>query len=272
MSFIEKIYDKVPIFFQNIMVSASGYLKNRNRYGKNYYKYLRFLEDFDCWSLKSKYEYQRKELIKFLNYTIKHSRFYKELYKDIDINIIKDIKDLRQLPIIDKETLRRNIDEISTLPRKNALEWHTGGTTGKSLVVLGTVKDLMERMAILDHFKARLGFKNRKMSRATFNGKHIIPPNQKKKVFWRYNLACKQMIYSSFHITEENMKFYVESLNQFKPKAIDGFFMSICDIAGYIERHNIELKFKPVAIFPTSETLTKAGRKLLGACPKIDIN
>jgi phenylacetate-CoA ligase len=39
--------------------------------------------------------------------------------------------------------------------------------------------------------------------------------------------------------------------------------MSICDIASYIERHDIKLEFQPVAIFPTSETLTKTGRALL---------
>lgn len=39
--------------------------------------------------------------------------------------------------------------------------------------------------------------------------------------------------------------------------------MSMCDVAGYIERHRIKLEFTPIAIFPTSETLTKAGRELL---------
>ncbi|NBL00805.1 MAG: phenylacetate--CoA ligase family protein [Erysipelotrichia bacterium] len=56
---------------------------------------------------------------------------------------------------------------------------------------------------------------------------------------------------------------YVNSLNYFKPQAIDGFFMSICDIANYIERHDIKLEFQPIAIFPTSETLTNSGRELL---------
>lgn len=122
---------------------------------------------------------------------------------------------------------------------------------------------MMERMAMLDHFKKRLGFEHRKMRRATFNGKHIIPPSQKSKNFWRYNSACKQMIFSSFHITEENMGYYVEELNRLKPHSLDGFFTSMCDIASYIERHNITLNFSPVAIFPTSETLTVSGRKLL---------
>ncbi len=263
MGILEKIYDKSPLFFQNLMVSISGYERNRNRYGKSYFEYLKFLEDFDKWSLQKKRDYQNNELINFIHYAVENSKFYKELYKNIDINTIKSIEDLKRLPIVDKEMLRLSINDVNTIPRKGAVEGHTGGTTGKSLVVLMTPEDMMKRMAMLDYFKSRVGFEHLKMKRATFNGKHIVPPNQKSKVFWRYNAACKQMIYSSFHITEQNMKYYVDSLNHYKPQAIDGFFTSMLDIAGYIERHDIRLEFKPIAIFPTSETLTKSGRELL---------
>lgn len=263
MGFLEKIYDESPIFFQNLMVTISGYMRNKTRYGRSYYRHLDFLSNFDTWSIEKKIKYQEKELIKFLKYAVNNSVFYKNLYKDIDVKSIKNIIDLKRLPIVDKEMLRKNINGVSTIPHKGAVEGHTGGTTGKSLVVLFTQDDMMKRMAMLDHFKARVGFVHRKMKRATFNGKHIIPPNQRKKVYWRYNAACKQMIYSSFHITEKDMKYYVESLNRFKPHALDGFFMSLCDVASYIERHNIKLEFTPIAIFPTSETLTKTGRNLL---------
>jgi phenylacetate-CoA ligase len=263
MGLLEKLYDNSPIFFQNIMASVSGYQRNSARYGKAYYDYLKFLTDFDTWPLEKKLDYQRQELIKFIFYAYENSKFYRELYKDIDIASIKSVVDLKVLPIVDKEMLRQNIEDVVTIPRQKAVEGHTGGTTGKSLVVLMTPEDMMKRMAMLDYFKARVGFIHRKMRRATFNGKHIVPPKQKAKVYWRYNAACKQMIYSSFHITEDSMKYYVESLNRFKPHAIDGFFMSMCDIAGYIERHNIKLEFHPIAIFPTSETLTQTGRELL---------
>ena len=263
MGFLEKVYDKSPISIQNLMVSLSGYQKNRTRYGKTYYEYRKFLQDFDQWSLDDKLEYQKIELIKFIRYAYEKSKFYQELYQGIDLDSIQSIYDLKKLPVVDKEMLRANISKVYTIARKDDVEAHTGGTTGKSLNVLVTPEDSMCRMALLDHFKARLGFEHLKMKRATFNGKHIVPPAQKQKVFWRYNAACKQMIYSSFHLSEENMKCYVESLNCYKPQAIDGFFMSMCDIASYIERHNIKLQFRPIALFPTSETLTKAGRELL---------
>lgn len=263
MGLLEKIYDNSPIFFQNLMTSVSGYQRNMTRYGKVYLDYRRFLLEFDSWKMEQKLDYQKLELVKFIKYSTEHSKFYKKLYEDIDIATIQSVSDLKKLPIVDKEMLRKNIESVNTIINDNAVEGHTGGTTGKSLVVLFTKEDMMKRMAMLDHFKCRVGFEHRKMKRATFNGKHIIPPNQKKKLFWRYNAACKQMIYSSFHLTEENMKFYVESLNKYKPHSIDGFFMSMCDVASYIERHQINLEFTPVAIFPTSETLTKSGRELL---------
>ena len=263
MGLLENIYDKSPIFFQNIMTTVSGYQRNSKRYGKTYHEYRKFLREFDEWPIDEKLEYQRQELVSLIRYAYNSSPFYRDLYKGIDINQIQSIEDLKILPIVDKEMLREKINEVITISRKEGVEGHTGGTTGKSLVVLNRVEDSMKRMAMLDHFKSRVRFEHRKMKRATFNGKHIVPPNQNKKVFWRYNHACKQMIYSSFHLTEENMQYYVNSLNEYKPQAIDGFFMSMCDLASYIERHNIRLEFNPIAIFPTSETLTQSGRELL---------
>lgn len=105
--------------------------------------------------------------------------------------------------------IRKNIDIINTVSTKKSVESHIGGTTGKSLTVLFTNEDMMKRMAMLDHFKSRVGFEHLEMKRATFNGQHIVPPSQKAKKYWRYNAACKQMIYSSFDITEKNMKYYV---------------------------------------------------------------
>jgi phenylacetate-CoA ligase len=263
VGFFEKIYDRLPLFFQNVMVSVKGYLNNRERYGRTYDEYRAFLRDYDTWTLEKKLEHQREQLVSFVRFTYENSAFYREFYKDVDIDSIRTVEDLKKLPILEKETLRKQIADIVIDTGEPCLKCTTGGTTGKSLQIAMTHTDMMRRMAMLDHFKAKVGFEHRKMRRATFNGKHIVPPRQIKKVFWRYNAACKQKIYSSFHITEENLKYYVEDLNRFKPQALDGFFTSMCDIAGYIERHNIPLTFKPVAIFPTSETLSNEGRALL---------
>lgn len=263
MGFLQKIYDQMPVWIQNLMITVSGFIRNTNRYGRVYRRFREFLIDFDTWSLEGKLEYQRTELRRLIHHAARYSPFYRQLYRDIPIERVKNVEDLKMLPIVSKEMLRENMGNVSTVSQWGAIEGHTGGTTGKSLVVLYTRTDMMKRMAMLDHFKARVGFEHRKMKRATFNGKHIVPPGQKKNIFWRYNTACKQMIYSTFHLTKENLKYYVDSLNRFKPHALDGFFTSMCDVADYMERNGIQPAFRPVAIFPTSETATPQGRELL---------
>lgn len=263
MGLLESVYDNSPIPFQNLMCSVAGRQRFTQRYGKRYWEYREFCRDFDLWSLEDQLEYQSRELAKFVRYAYNHSPFYRRLYDGIDVSIVQSPDDLPMLPIVDKEMLRANIDDVHTIQRGEGVEANTGGTTGKSLTVRGTIEDGQIRMAVLDHFKARVGFKNLKMSRATFNGKHIIPPNQRRHVYWRYNAPCRQMIYSSFDLTEDKIGYYVRSLNEFKPQAIDGFFTSICDVASYVERHGLRLEFAPIAVFPTSETLNDAGRELI---------
>lgn len=263
MSLLQSIYDHAPTPIQHAFATASGYQKNFNRYGRAYWEHRRWLTEFDTWSLSEKLDYQARELVKFIEHAVAGSEFYRELYSEIDLESIRKPSDLGALPFVDKQDLRANISRVFTVPRKGAIESHTGGTTGKLLVVRMTPQDSMMRMAMLDHFKSRVGFEHRKMRRATFMGKHIVPPDSTTRVFWRYNHACRQMLYSSFHLTEANMENYVQSLNKFKPAAIDGFFNSMLDVASYMERNGLRLEFTPRAIFPTWETVTESGRALI---------
>ena len=86
--------------------------------------------------------------MKLLRYVNEHSKFYNELYKNINIDDIKTIEDIKKLPIVTKEMLRKNIEDVITIPKKGAVADHTGGTTGKSLIVYNRVEDIQKRMAV----------------------------------------------------------------------------------------------------------------------------
>lgn len=263
MSTAKKIYDSSPILLQNALVGLSGAIKSRQRYGRTYRAHREWLNDYDTWSLDRMLTNQSQLLQGFLSFAFEESEFYRRHFDGIDVRSVRNPVDLAVLPILEKEVLRREMSNVYTVSAGKSSASNTGGTTGKSLVVRYTHSDKMKRMAVLDHFKARHGFENRKMRKATFSGKHIVPPGSDTSIFWRYNSFANQMLYSTFHISEKNMMSYVENLNKFKPQALDGFFTSMCDIASFIERKEIKLSFRPVAIFPTSETVTDRGRALL---------
>jgi phenylacetate-CoA ligase len=259
----QNLYDKSPISFQNIMATVYGFKAKKERYGDAYYKHLDFLNKFIEFSEVEQKDFQFNELINLIRHAVEHSTFYRELYKGIDIESFKSLDDIVKLPVLTKEMLRENINEINTLKKESAIKANTGGTTGKSLTVYFEKNDFQRRMATLDHFKTLHGFNNITMKRATFSGKHIIPSNQKEKVFWRKNHSIKQMLYSSFHITDDNIPYYIKSLNEFKPVSLDGFISSIYDIASFIMRNGISLEFYPKVIFSTSETVTQEHRDII---------
>lgn len=258
-SIIKKAYDISPVFVQNIMISLYGRKLYRERYSNVYYEHLDFLRN--NFNKIDHYSYQKEMLNNFLNHVVKNSIYYN---KRINKNFlpIKKLNDLENMPIIDKEVLRENIDSIITNPRKSLIPSFTGGTTGKSLNIFFTHADMEKRMAFLDYFKERHGVK-KGMKRASFTGKSLVPLRQKKNVYWRYNSPLKQMLFSSFHLTEKNIPYYIQALNNFKPQSMDGFPSVMLTIARYIVQNQIKLSFKPIAIFPTAEMISDNDREIL---------
>ena len=78
----------------------------------------------------------------------------------------------------------------------------------------------------------------------------------KRKSFWRYNEPLNQLLLSAYHLKEENLQYYIQKLNNFKPETLDGYTTALHRIAKYILDNEIKLDFKPIAIFPTAEALT----------------
>lgn len=242
------IYDKSPILIQNLLTTIKGYQLKKRRYNDLYYKNIKYYQGIK--NIHEEQEIQIKSLLKHLKYNIPYYKNY--LYNIPNENLDKDI--LLSLPVISKENLRENINKFLNEDHKEIYKGKTGGTTGKSLNVYTNKEDSAKRMAYLDFFKLTHGVEPFS-KRASFTGKEIIPYKQNKSVFWRYNFAINQVLYSGFHVIEKNIPLYIKSLNRLKPAMIDGFPTSIYRIAKYINSNNIKLNFKPTCIFPTAETL-----------------
>ena len=251
----DKIYNRIPLGAQNILMSCYGGMLYRQRYGKQYQAYLAYLKGKDYGDLDKELQYQNDEFLRFLKFAVENSPFYKEFYRDLDLREIRSLADITKLRVLEKETFRRNLDRIYTIISPSAgIKGFTGGTTGKSLMVLYTREDSQKRLAYLSFFEFRNGVRQG-MRRASFNGRQFIASGSKHKVFWRHNILRKQKLYSTFQMTNENLPYYVADLNRFKPQVVNGFVSAIYDLARYINEHDIPLAFKPVAVFTTSETL-----------------
>lgn len=257
----EYIYMKSPHFIQNVFISLfdiQNNIKRRSgkyRYWKNYYKKMRS---------KSKIELKKiqdSKLVNFLNYSVKNSEFYKKYYQGIDLTEIKGVNDLSKLPILEKEKLRENIQDIMTI--KKGIFASTGGTEGKALKVIFTYNDFQKKIALTDIFREGVGYKLGKRI-AWFSGRNILNKRDEyKKRFWKTDYFYNIRYYSTFHLSENNLPFYIANLNKFKPSFISGFPSAIFEIAIFSIRKDYKFTFKPTAIFTTSESLLPIYRKII---------
>ncbi|UJS24297.1 hypothetical protein [Thiothrix winogradskyi] len=254
----ESIYNISPILFQNFIISTYGKKVFKQRYGDVYYHFFEEYIKEEKSNIAKEKENQLIELRSLIEHAKKYSPYYASTLKNIEAIKIKNIDDIKKIPIIEKEELRQNIKSIYTTANRNTIKSFTGGTTGKSLEVYFTQNDFQKRMAYLDSFKYKCGINNIFLSKkATFSGRSFAKGffQKNSNIYWRFNSAYNQRLYSTFDMQEENLRYYISDLNDYKPEIINGFVSAIYQLAKYVLDNNINLVFTPKAIFTTSETL-----------------
>lgn len=258
----EKIFSLAPNSFQNLMVSMFNKLAYQKRHSGLYKQYRGEKKANRTLSYEELKNYQAGRYSRFIEYVIANSRYYRDILGTIEN--VTDIKNISKLPIVSKEDLRKNINRVVVETNEKLQKSKTGGTTGKSLEVFFTQKDMQERFAMLDDFRGRYGYKLGKKT-AWFSGKTLLTNRDvQKNRFWKTDIFHKVRYYSTFHIKEDYTKYYVEDIIQFQPEYLVGFPSSILEIAKYGTKHGyIYPKGVTKAIFPTAETITSEMRDVI---------
>ena len=258
----EKIYAVAPHVIQNLIITIYNFISYRERYSHNYQKFLHHYKANSNLSIEVLKNIQREKYKHFINHAVENSPFYQTEFYDV---IAPDaIENIQRLPIIDKEVLRSNINNVYTLSKIEGKVSKTGGTTGKSLEVIFTHKDIEERFAILDNFRQQFGYYLGKKT-AWFSGKNILSTKDiSKNRFWKTDFLYKVRYYSTFHIHENYLKFYLQNLITYQPEYLVGFPSTMYEIAKYGQANDIEFPAHTIkAIFPTAETITDDIRNVL---------
>lgn len=263
MAVKETIFSKAPYLIQNSAIALFNTYQYRIRHGgkykefKNYYARADFLNESQ---LLREIESKRSNFFKYIK---THSKWYQSY----------DFSDLSLLPILEKTDIINNLNKIKTISEKDGLMSLTGGTTGASMRVVYTKKDMQERFAVLDYFRAKHGYELGKKT-AWFSGKNLITENHLRKgICSHYDFINKINFYSTFHINQKNFEVYWNSLNKFQPEFIIGFPSSVYELCQIADNQGLSLQKKVKVFFPTAETVLPEHRKLIDkvmGCKTVD--
>lgn len=258
----DKIFKLLPHFLQNLLIALFNKRAYKIRYGGDYHFYRAEKKKNRSLTLKELKSLQKKRYQSFIRFAMEHSIYYQNSLKAIEN--VEDIEQIGALPIVNKETLRSYIETIVAQTKEPLEVSKTGGTTGKSLEVKYFARNTQERFAFLDDFRSRFGYELGKKT-AWFSGKSLLNSKDiRKHRFWKTDVLHHVRYYSTFHIKNDYLKYYVEDLIKYQPEYFVGFPSTILEIAKYGLAHGYQYpKDVTKAIFPTAETITIEMRKTI---------
>lgn len=261
---MEKIYYQLPVGLQNVFLSTYGLYLLKIRHGKQYFDFLRQIKGHLSLSKEEIEEIQWKLFSNLLADSQKYVPYYREVLKDISVQEIKCIDDLQKLPLLEKEVLRTSPESLidERYEKKKLLVVHTTGTTGTPLKIYCTPEIIKKNYAFYSRFLQQAGI-NYLGKRATFGGRIVVPHAQDKPPFWRYSFFQKNILFSSYHLTEKNIPSYITALRKIQPEYIDTYPSSLFTIAKYAQQQGISLEGITMAITTSAETLFAEQRKVI---------
>jgi phenylacetate-CoA ligase len=166
-----------------------------------------------------------------------------------------DIEDFRKLPLLTRDDIRSHGEQMVArgIARSKIFRRYTSGTTSTPLRLYGERAQVVADWAHWTRFRDWCGFRVGE-PRVTFNGRIFIRPDQQEPPFWRYNAAERQLLMSSFHISEASAESYLQQINQYRPVHIDGYVSSLYTLAKIVLERGISMH-SPRSVSTYSETL-----------------
>ncbi|MDB0069462.1 hypothetical protein N9F15_03485 [Flavobacteriaceae bacterium] len=229
---LKQLYSKSPLFIKKIY----SFIPNEIKYGKVYCYWKKINKKNDVLSRSPN---------ETLKYAINNFTFYKKLYKNIDINYWQNI------PLLDKETIQKNISEFEL--KKNKLYVTTGGVTGRPAKFYQSNNVWYKEMAFVYSYFEFHGYKPPNL-KASFRGADFS--SLKENNYWIYNPHHYEINFSPFHINEFTVEKYVEKLNELTPSFFHAYPSALLSLAKHMKNCNLKLNYTPKCVFLISEGYT----------------
>ena len=262
----EAIYKYFPVSMQNLLCFLEGWRIERFRYNGSYENLFAEIKSRTWISYDEVCEFRTKRLIDFLKWSVATVPYYRKLFKTLGAYLMdfKSMEDLKRIPILSKMEIQSNpLDFVSeSIPRHKRIIVHTSGSTGAGLFFYTTRPAIQEQFAVYQRYLGWHGLL-RDQWRAYFGGRSVVPVNQTNPPFWRYNFFGKQILFSGYHVSDENLSYYVEVLKKKKPKWIVGYPSLVTLLAQYILNFGISLGYSVKGIILSSENLMAQQRNAI---------
>ncbi len=242
-----------------------GVYLRRNIFFPIYWKYIKRYRVLDYYkklkshqwnTIEENREIQQKKLYLLIKYVSQNIPYYKQIIQKYNIQFSEDniFNDIKKFPLLTKEIIRNNFDELYKFRDSTSFRNHTSGSTGEPAIFYQDKYYLEWEIATKIFFNEwagrRIGESIVKLWGAV---QDILKEGQGIKAYLRQQFYGVTTL-NSYKKQKKNMYDYVRKINRIKPRLILAYTNSIDELARFIQNHHLTI-YSPGAIITTAGVL-----------------
>jgi len=209
-------------------------------------------------------ELQLNRLKQIVSHCYNTVPYYRKLMDEHGIRPdgIRTLEDIKKFPILTKkDVLQAGSSIISTkYPMWMLRKVSTSGTTGTPMPIYRTLFSIGNEHAFVRRQWDWAGIDFHDKC-AYLKGRIIAEPGRKRKQLYVYDPVMKELHLSTYHLSVETAKEYIEAMKKYNVKAIYGFPSSVYPVAKTCLDYGLDLKLKSALL--TAETLYESHKETI---------
>jgi phenylacetate-CoA ligase len=233
----EGIYLRLPIPLQHLSCSVVGWRTERTRYAGAFPHLLEAAQGRTYSSVDQIRAFRDDRLAQFVRSAAQNIPFYRDRLgrEGLDPERIRSLEDLASLPVLSKAEAQEQMRELrsSAAARRGTIIAHTSGTTGGALRFAVTLHARQEQWATWWRYRAWHGIERGTWC-GLFAGRSVVPSSQTTPPFWRMNYPGRQVLFSGYHLSPQNLPHYVAQLRRRRLPWLHGYPSLLALIAAHL--------------------------------------
>ena len=256
VAMLESVYQRLPVWLQNVALSGFGYHVKMTRYNSEFYRSLHAMQERDSWPAEKVQAFLDEQVARFVRHAAETVPYYRDLFRreGLDHREIASVEDLCKLPVLRKSTVQERVADFvsEAIPKPQLIRVETSGSTGAGLPVFATMQALRDQWAVWWRHRLRHGIEPGTPC-VIFRGLALFPAEQSEPPYWRYNRAERQIYVNGNQINEKSFPSILEEFNRRRVPWFHGYPSAISALAALMLEHGRRLDYQVRRISMSSE-------------------
>lgn len=266
MTTLDGVYGRLPVGLQHAACSLTGWWIARRRYDREFWHLLSAAEERARWTSEEWSRFRDERLRAFLERCARAVPYYRELFAAHGVRAerLRALDDLRSLPVLTKSLVQDRLWWLRNreVPQRQLLRAHTSGTTGAGLRFFITWSAAKEQWAVWWRYRRWHGVPFDAWC-GYFGGRSVVPVAVREPPFWRDNRPMRQIVFSAYHMSPNNLGAYVAELRRRRPPWLHGYPSLLSLLAAYLLDRGLDLGYQVRWVTTGAENLLAHQKDLM---------